>query len=34
MAAVIIVLCGFIYLCVEKPFARGKLPWKKGLPGP
>jgi peptidoglycan/LPS O-acetylase OafA/YrhL len=34
MAAVIIVLCGFIYLFVEKPFARGKLPWKKGLPGP
>ena len=30
MALVIIILCGFVYLLVEKPFARGELPWKKG----
>lgn len=32
MAGVIIILCGFLYLLVEKPFARGKLPWKKSPP--
>ena len=29
MALVIIILCGFVYLVVEKPFARGRLPWKR-----
>ena len=29
MVLVIIMACGFIYLVVEKPFARGRLPWKK-----
>lgn len=29
LAALIIILCGFLYLLIEKPFARGKLPWKK-----
>jgi len=29
MALAIIILCGFVYLLVEKPFARGRLPWKK-----
>ncbi len=32
MAVIIIILCGFIYLLVERPFARGKLPWKKAPP--
>lgn len=29
MVFVIIIACSFIYLLVEKPFARGRLPWKK-----
>jgi peptidoglycan/LPS O-acetylase OafA/YrhL len=29
MASVIIIACGFLYLVVEKPFARGRLPRKK-----
>jgi peptidoglycan/LPS O-acetylase OafA/YrhL len=29
MAVTIIIACGFVYLLVEKPFARGRLPWKK-----
>ncbi|MDA7508386.1 acyltransferase [Akkermansiaceae bacterium] len=29
MVSVIIIACGFLYLVVEKPFARGRLPWKK-----
>lgn len=27
-AGVVIVLCGFVYLVVEKPFARGRMPWR------
>lgn len=29
MAVVIVICCGFVYLIVEKPFARGRLPFKK-----
>ena len=29
MVFVIIIACVFIYLVVEKPFARGRVPWKK-----
>lgn len=32
-AGIVIILCGFVYLIVEKPFARGRLPWKKGSSG-
>lgn len=32
MAGIIIILCGFLYLIIEKPFARGKIPWRKVPP--
>ena len=33
LAGIIIISCGFVYLIVERPFARGRLPWKPAPSG-